>query len=409
MTPEPTSAYAALSHDELSRLAPVLMLFGPLIDRTGVPWCTLELGMDAMSDIAIEEWLGASPIYTARMQKALNFQGTDVPTIFKGLQLDCGAPPQYMDFRFTVIDETHGEFALDHCGALVEVEPMGEELVTLMCHDMEDPTFDATAIATNPKARMRPIHRPPRVSTDGPHCRWSVFIDEDAEPLEIPDVTRAMSTTEVANLRLDDIDTTQPGDSDYTGELLSDIDFAAFSHSALVRIADEFCIQLQLLNTSFSRAVLSRMPEDKATDVLTNQAVGFSALAAERLVTELAIDPTLEGAARLLSLHPIMNPRAYVSLSTTSDSITIAPSPAHREESWLRLSGPGRTAVLEAVVKAVDPSFDVHIVGDAINWTAQVVVGEPWEREPQSITFGRMTTAPTHAFQPRTSIPIFPI
>ena len=31
-----------------------------------------------------------------------------------------------------------------------------------MCHDIEDPTFDATAVATNRKAQIRPIHRPPR-------------------------------------------------------------------------------------------------------------------------------------------------------------------------------------------------------------------------------------------------------
>ena len=88
-------------------------------------------------------------------------------TIFKGLQLDIGAPPQFMDFRYTVHDRWHGEFHLDHCGALMDVEPMGEDYVVSMCHDIEDPTFDATAVATNPKAQIRPIHRPPR-SPGGP-------------------------------------------------------------------------------------------------------------------------------------------------------------------------------------------------------------------------------------------------
>ena len=39
---------------------------------------------------------------------------------------------------------------LDHCGALMDVEPMGDEYVQAMCHDIEDPTFDATAMATQP-------------------------------------------------------------------------------------------------------------------------------------------------------------------------------------------------------------------------------------------------------------------
>ena len=29
----------------------------------------------------------------------------------------------------------------------MDVEPMGDEYVVAMCHDIEDPTFDATAIA----------------------------------------------------------------------------------------------------------------------------------------------------------------------------------------------------------------------------------------------------------------------
>ena len=73
-----------------------------------------------------------------------------------------------MDFRYTVHDRWHGEFHLDHCGALLDVEPMGEDYVRGMCHDIEDPTFDATALATNRKAQVRPIHRPPRVPADRP-------------------------------------------------------------------------------------------------------------------------------------------------------------------------------------------------------------------------------------------------
>ena len=71
-----------------------------------------------------------------------------------------------MDFRYRVVDHDYGEFWLDHCGALMDVEPMGPDFVVAMCHDIEDPTFDATAIATNARAQVRPIHRPPRVPAD---------------------------------------------------------------------------------------------------------------------------------------------------------------------------------------------------------------------------------------------------
>ncbi|NBQ42995.1 MAG: hypothetical protein EBU23_10960, partial [Mycobacteriaceae bacterium] len=168
------SRYAALSRTELARLVPELLLIGQLIDRSGMAWCIQAFGRDEMVRIAIEEWAGSSPIYTRRMQRALSYEGDDVITIFKGLQLDIGAPPQFMDFRFTVHDRWHGEFHLDHCGALLDVEPMGPDYVRGMCHDIEDPTFDATAVATNPKAQVRPIHRPPRLPADrSPHCAWS--------------------------------------------------------------------------------------------------------------------------------------------------------------------------------------------------------------------------------------------
>ncbi len=151
-----TSRFSSLSREQLATLVPELLLIGQLIDRSGMGWCIKPFGHPGMLEIAIEEWMGASPIYTRRMQKALNFEGVDVITIFKGLQLDIGAPPQFMDFRYTVHDRWHGEFHLDHCGALMDVEPMGEDYVRGMCHDIEDPTFDATAVATNRRAQIRP-------------------------------------------------------------------------------------------------------------------------------------------------------------------------------------------------------------------------------------------------------------
>ena len=82
-----------------------------------------------MEDVAIVEWMGASPVYSIRTQHAFDFADGNVPTIMKNLQLDIGAPHQFMDFRCQVFDENHGEFWLAHCGALMDVEPMGEEYV----------------------------------------------------------------------------------------------------------------------------------------------------------------------------------------------------------------------------------------------------------------------------------------
>jgi hypothetical protein len=156
--------------------------------------------------------MASSPIYTRRMQKALKYEGTDVVTIFKGLQLDIGAPPQFMDFRFTVHDRWHGEFRLDHCGALMDVEPMGEDYVRSMCHDIEDPTFDATAVATHPRAQVRPVHRPPRTPADRqPHCAWTVVIDDGHPPVTESEGCLLVQQSVAAQVELAPIDPQDEG------------------------------------------------------------------------------------------------------------------------------------------------------------------------------------------------------
>ena len=130
-----------LGHDELATLVEEHLLAGHLIDRAGMPVVTAH-GVDVMRDVAIDEWMGASPVYTRRIQRLLRCEGDTVEACFKAMQLDIGAPPQFMDFRFTVVDDHHGRFHLDHCGALMDVEPMGDEFVVAMCHHIEDPTFE---------------------------------------------------------------------------------------------------------------------------------------------------------------------------------------------------------------------------------------------------------------------------
>jgi hypothetical protein len=197
------------------------------------------------------------------MQQALNYEGDDVITIFKGLQFDIGAPPQFMDFRYTVHDRWHGEFHLDHCGALLDVEPMGPDYVTGMCHDIEDPTFDATAVATNPRAQVRPLHRPPRQPADrSPHCAWTVIIDSSYPEAQPIPALATIARTRAATWTLAPITHDEDGATDYSGPLLSDVDFGAFSHSALVRIADEVSLQMHLLNLSFVLAVTKRAGDD---------------------------------------------------------------------------------------------------------------------------------------------------
>lgn len=402
------SRYARLSRQQLAVLVPELLLIGQMIDRSAMAWCITSFGREEMVQIAIEEWAGASPIYTRRMQQALNYEGDDVPTIFKGLQLDIGAPPQFMDFRYTVHDRWHGEFHLDHCGALLDVEPMGPDYVFGMCHTIEDPTFDATAVATNARAQVRPIHRPPRQPADRhPHCAWTVIIDEsypEAQSIPALDIVRQ---TRAATWELDPIDPSGEGLADYSGPLLSDLAFDAFSHSALVRMADEVCLQMHLLHLSFAIAVRKRAADGAEADsIATRGLTGVAGLAAERIHRALGLPGGVEGTLAVLELHPLLNPAGYVTAETSGNRLTVHRSPAHDDGAWISLCSPESVQPLRAIATAVDPRIDVRISGTDTDWAAEFVETDTAASELSEVSLTKVSGGSTFQFEPRRSLPL---
>jgi len=402
------SRYARLSRTELATLVPELLLIGQLIDRSGMAWCIKEFGHAEMLQIAIEEWAGASPIYTKRIQRALNFEGDDVPTIFKGMQLDIGAPPQFMDFRYTVHDRWHGEFHLDHCGALLDVEPLGDKYVHGMCHTIEDPTFDATAATVNPHAQMRPIHRPPRTPSDRhPHCAWTVTIDESHPVVENIPAVDVLRETRAATWELDPIDPSDEGQADYSGPLVSDFDFDAFSHSALVRMADEVCLEMHLLNLSFGLAVRERAADaELATSVNTRQLIGLAGLAAERIHRALKLPRGIEGTLRVLELHPLLNPGGYVMAETADDRLIVHRSPAHDDRAWISLCTPESVHPLQAIATAVDPHIRVSVTGTDSDWIAELTQTDTPATELPEVSIAKVSRGSTFEFEPRRSLPL---
>jgi hypothetical protein len=402
------SRYARLSRQELAVLVPELLLIGHMIDRSGMAWCIKEFGHEEMLQIAIEEWAGASPVYTKRMQRALNFEGYDVPTIFKGVQLDIGAPPQFMDFRYTIHDRWHGEFQLDHCGALLDVEPMGDKYVHGMCHTIEDPTFDATAAAVNPRAQMRPIHRPPRTPSDRhPHCAWTVIIDESyPEAVNIPAV-EVIRETNAATWELAPVDRSDAGQPDYSGPLVSDLDFAAYSHSALVRMADEVCLQMHLLNLSFALAVRARAADTQlAASINTQQLTGLAGLGAERIHRALGLPGGIEGALRVFELHPLLNPAGYVVAETESGRLVVHRSPAHDDGAWISLCSPESVQPLQAIATAIDPHIHVTVSGTDTDWTAELAESDTAATELPEVMIAKVSKGSTFQFESRRSLPL---
>jgi hypothetical protein len=286
---------------------------------------------------------------------------------------------------------------------------MGEDYVRGMCHDIEDPTFDATAVATNRKAQIRPIHRPPRVPADRhPHCAWTVTIDESYPEIADHPVADVLRRTRAARTELDPIDTDDEGQADYSGALVSDLDFAAFSHSALVRLADEVCLQMHLLNLSFAIAVGKRTGTNSelAKKICTKQLIGIAGIAAERIHRALDLPGGIEGAIRTLELHPMFNPVAYVTADFGPDTVEVRKSAADEDGAWISLVTPGEKRPLQAVVAAVDPHLDVEMTGTDTDWTARLIETDTAAEELREVSVVRFSGGPTFVFEPRKSLPL---
>ena len=198
------------------------------------------------------------------------------------------------------------------------------------------------ALVSSGRAQMRPIHRPPRVPSDRhPHCAWTVVIDESyPEARSIPALD-IVAQTRAATWELEAVDRSDDGLADYSGPLVSDLDFGAFSHSALVRMADEVCLQMHLLYLSFAVAVRARAGSDAdlAASVGTRQLIGLAGLGAERIHRALSLPGGIDGVLRVFELHPLFNPLGYVN-AETSDQLHVHQSPAHDDASWISLCSP---------------------------------------------------------------------
>ena len=398
----------AQPRERLAVLVPELLLAGHLIDRAGMPHLIAAFGRDTMRDIAIDEWMGASPIYSKRMQRLLKFEGDSVETIFKNLQLDIGSPPQFMDFRFALFDQNHGEFWLDHCGALMDVEPMGPDYVQAMCHDIEDPTFDATATASNPRAQIRPIHRPPRQPANRqPHCAWAVTIDPSHEALPVPQQAIEVGATRAAQHVLAPIDPDDDGLADYVGPLLEDLRLSDFSASALARIAEEVCVQGHLLSLAFLAATRRRVDsEEAAQEFSRHQFTGVAGIAAERLCALVDGADDLETAAVVLSLSPALLPVSYTGCRIEHGERLLLhvdrSSAAHADGAWPSLLGSDRLGPLDAIVAAVNPQLRCEVVSeDATELLVEIVLGETAQSESPDVALTRFSTGAGFQFADR--------
>ncbi len=413
----PDVGLASFSRQALACLGREYLLNGHLQDRVGLPLVARHFGVKEYLNFSIEEWMAASPIYSLRMQRAMEFEGHDVSTVFKNLQLEIGAPHQFMDFQFRLDRPDYGEFWLAHCGALADVEPYGEASVKLMCHSIEDPTFDATAAATHPKMKMRPIHRPPRVPEGRyPACRWKVFIGEDSEPYEQHPNLDIVRSSKIASIPIDcPTENGEPGGWDsYKGAFDPGFQLEDLSHCALVKVNQEFAVQSHLLARAFMLCASQRRDDTAALDLGTAQWTGIAALTARRIRAALAIEgDDIQAIAKVFQMHPCFAPRTYVDFKVEvtgprSARLSIADSPALDEgdcHSWFATLKTEAHPALDAIAEAVNPHARcipaADAKGAALAWDVTIDPSREPQTEPEELQLARMSKGANFRFEQR--------
>jgi hypothetical protein len=226
------------------------------------------------------------------------------------------------------------------------------------------PTAAPPAAPTNPRARCRPVHRPPRVPANrAPHCLWDVFIDHDADPVQEIPLTDRVRQSRLAHFAFapprvagDD------GRADYSGSFVPDLQLELLSRGALVTACREFLVQDHLLVRALMMSVAEHADDDAAREVGMKQWIGAGAVASSRLRTALGIDrDDVASLLKVLQLHPAFVP-GYTRVSFALDGdhglIRIDDCDALREGdpySWFALLDQDPNPALDMMVQAVNP------------------------------------------------------
>jgi hypothetical protein len=393
----------SLPREQLLAVAHEYMLSGMLGAPGGSP-SLMGAGIepDTSTAITIDEWMGASPVYTNRMRALMGIEGDDVPAIMKALQLDVGFVHGFMGVAYQVdpSDSYKGEFWLLHCGALLMVEPAGEAAVFNMCHTIEDPTFDATALATNPRARIRPIHRPPRVPADRhPHCHWTIEISDAHEPVGAIPHTELVGALPLASVP----NAVNGGEADgrfadYRGPFRPDFSLSQLSDGALAAVAREFQMQLHLKAASVEASIATRVDPQLGRAAMDEGWTTPAWIVGERVARAAGIGSGPDAVGSLLALTPVLPSGFDREVSVDGDRVTVSFTPVVDG-----LLDPGHPGLVGALARGATGGIDGTVgaagcqaldlavdVDDARARFEMTVAEATPENEPMSITLSRM-------------------
>jgi hypothetical protein len=214
-----------------------------------------------------------------------------------------------------------------------------------------------------------------------------------------------MMATRAAVLELSAIDPAEGGRSDYRGPLLADIRLEDWSHSALVRIAEEICLQGHLLALSFLAALERRMDRGRAFGFGRRQLIGVAGLTAERLRLALGLERDLDGVAQVLQLHPAFLPCQYVACEVElSDRLIVrlgSDCPGVADGGWPAMLDAEHPEPLDAIVRAIDPRYRCEPIGDDTDLMFEVVMDDVASPVAGEVELARFSTGASFRFEDR--------
>ncbi|MFT4615744.1 MAG: hypothetical protein ACI9NT_002902 [Bacteroidia bacterium] len=311
---EPQLSLDDFEHSLLAAYGREVMLANHIHDRGALLQVTLQYGSKAQTDVACDEWMASSPIYNHRNRELLKMSGDDVGTALKGLQLDIGAPHNFLAFHYELISPEEGFFWTTTCGPYNHVRRMTRAdpaMETQICHHMEDPTFDATVMAVNSRMRCRPIFRPPHgdVPPGGP-CRWRVAIDHEIGLVEDNPILPLVQESLAAKFLFPDLVADDEGMADYAGDFQRDFKLEDLAHNVLARQCREFSLDVQLLNRACYTSIGERWGEDVMLPLLQEQWRAMAPITVQRLRHTFGIEETDMGAVlKIIQLNPFLPPQ----------------------------------------------------------------------------------------------------
>jgi hypothetical protein len=397
---DPGFDLSKLSRTALALLGREYMLFQHLGDRTAVPILGRRFGGRATTQVVVDWWIGASPVYNRRVRKLLKIDGDGVTATFKGLQTDVGFPHLFQAVKYHIEDEKHGSFWLTFCGVYEHIAAASggnPKPVKMLCHDMEDTTFLATVRAVNPKADCLPVFRPPwAAGHTGPACKWAVTIDDTREAVPPSEVYRILSRSKAAQFEYAaPTERGADGISDYSGPFLPDLVLEDFSQPALVSLCKEFSMDAHLLNRSTMLCVRQQWGAEVMREVARLQWASAAPIYTTRIRRALDIRGNDMGAIlKTLQVDPSFPPeyvkRGYKLVDDKhgyfwiEDCALLTDDP---DRGWLTLIPEVDAPGFDAVIAAVNPQArcrpiapaQLPAVGDKVAYAWEIVTDETAE------------------------------